>query len=87
MSETSGNVNLFIFSSWLVSFGVSIYIQYSFDVEINSKQCIPTKVSQKNIKSSRKEYVMWTYFNFWLMKKIFQKLYANNSFIVSCLTV
>ena len=29
---------------------------------------------QEKIKSSRKEYVMWTCFKFWPMKNIFRKL-------------
>ena len=51
-----------VFISWLVSSGVCIYI--------NSKQKISNRVNQKNIKRSRKKYVMWTCFKFWSMKNI-----------------
>ena len=33
-----------------------------------------TGVNQKKIKSSKKEYAMWTCFKFWQMKNIFQEL-------------
>ena len=46
--------------SWLFSHEIYIDIQYFF--------------KQKKIKSSRKEYLMWTCFKFWLMKNIFRKL-------------
>ena len=62
VSETSENVCLFVFISWLVSSGVCI--------NINSKQKISSRVNQKNIKRSRKKYVMWTCFKFWSMKNI-----------------
>ena len=39
------------------------------------------------IKSSRKEYVMWTCFKFWLMKNIFRKLWVNESLIMPCLQI
>ena len=72
VSETSENVYLFVFISWLVSF----YTQYFFDVVRNKLQTISiyTRVNKKKIKCSRKEYVMWSCFKFWPMKKIFQKL-------------
>ena len=41
--------------------------------EINSNYWI-SRVNQKKIKSSRKEYVMWMCFKFWPMKNIFRKL-------------
>ena len=68
MSETSKNMYLFVSVSWLISFGVCIYIQYFLDVQIF------TRVNQKKSKSSRKEYVMWMCFKFWPIKNIFRKL-------------
>ena len=44
-----------------------------------------TRVNQKKIKSSRKENVMCTYFTLWPMKKIFRKLKANESLVMTCL--
>ena len=55
-------VKMLVFVSWLVSFRVCIQIQYLCDVV--SKLPIPTWVNQKKIKSSRKEYVLWTWLNF-----------------------
>ena len=46
---------------------------------------IISRVNQKKIKSSRKEYVMWTCFKFWPMKSILRKLKANKSLIMACL--
>ena len=46
-----------------------------------------SRVNQKKIKSSRKEYVTWTCFKFWPMKNIFRKLSANESLIVACLQI
>ena len=40
---------------------------------------LTTRANQKKIKSSRKEYAMWTCFKFWLMKNIFRKIQANRS--------
>ena len=48
--------------SWLVS-----------HEEINSNYEI-SRVNQKKIKRSRKEYVKWTCFKFWPMKNIFRKI-------------
>ena len=62
VSETSENIYLFVFISWLVSFGVSIYMQYLSDVKRNKLQTI-------NIKR-----VMWTCFRFSPMENIFRKL-------------
>ena len=78
ISETSGNV--FLSVSWLVSFGVCIYIQHFFDE-------IFTRVNQKKIKSSIKEYIMGTCFKFWPMKNIFRNLSANKSLIMACLQI
>ena len=52
ISETSENVYLFVFISWLVSFGVCMYIQWFFDVVINKHQTISicTRVNRKKIK-------------------------------------
>ena len=58
-------------SSWLLfhdRFPMKFLFRYNISLvwwEINAKQ--------KNIKSSRKEYVRWTCFKFWPMKKIFSK--------------
>ena len=54
---------------------------------INSKQSISTWINQKKIKSSRKEHVMWTWFTFWSMENIFQKLLANKGLIMACLHI
>ena len=81
---------LFVFISWMVSFEVCIYIQYFFAMVRNKLQTITniyTRVSKKNIKSSRKEHVMRTCFKFWPMKNIFQKLSANESLIMACLQI
>ena len=40
VSETSENEYLFVFNSWLVSFGVCIYIQYFFGVVRNKFKTI-----------------------------------------------
>ena len=37
-SETSGNVYLFVIISWLISFEVSTYMQYFFDLKRNEVQ-------------------------------------------------
>ena len=53
-------VKMFVFISWLVSFGVCIHIQYFFDVvrlELIERK---SKVEEKN--------VMWTCFKFWPIK-------------------
>ena len=64
-------------------------MQYFFDVVRNKLQIIniSTRVDKKMIKSSRKEYVIETCFKFWLIKNIFQKLWANESLIVACLQI
>ena len=46
-----------------------------------------TIVYRKKIKSSRKEYVMWACFEFWPIKNIFRKLWANESLIMACLQI
>ena len=48
---------------------------------------MPTKVNKKKIKSSRKEYVKGTYFEFLPTKNIFRKLQANKSMIMACLQI
>ena len=65
VSETSENAYLFVFISWLVSFGVYIFTYniyvFTYNIsliyrmlwEINNY----TRVDKKKIKSSRKEYV------------------------------
>ena len=75
LRETSENVYLFVFISWLVSFGVCIYVQYFFDVVRNKLQTINiySRVDKKKIKSSGKEYDVRTGFKFWPMKNIFRK--------------
>ena len=57
---------------WLVSHEVCIHIQYFFG---------------QKIKSSTKEYAMWTCFKFWPMKSIFSKLWTNESLIIACLQI
>ena len=52
----------------------------------NSKQKRSTRVDQKKIKKSWKEYVTsWTCFEFWPIINIFQKLLASESLSVACL--
>ena len=80
-------VKIFVFTSGLVSHEICIHIRYFFDVVINKFQTINRRVNQKKIKSSRKEYVMWTCFKFWPMKNIFWKLWANENLILVCLQV
>ena len=63
-------VKIIVFISWLVSF--EVVFRYKISVmwwEINSKQSISTRVNQKKIKSSRKKYVMWTWFKLWQVEK------------------
>ena len=63
---------MFFFTSWLVFHEVCIHIPYFFGVVRNKLQTLNTfkwkEVNQKNIKSSRKQYVMWTFFKFWPMR-------------------
>ena len=80
---------LFVCISWLVSFGVCIYIRYYFDVVRNKLQTtnIYTRVDKKKIKSSRKEYVIRICFKLWPMKNIIWKLWANESLNMACLQI
>ena len=78
-------VKMLLLISWLVSVGVFIQIAAIFLQCGNSNQWICTWVNQRKIRSSRKEDVMWTYFKFWPIKNIFQKLQANESLIMVCL--
>ena len=84
VSETSQNVCFY----FMIGFPWSLYLRtcnISLALsEINSKHC---RVNQKKIKSSRKEYVMWTCFKFSPMKNIFRKLKANESLIMVCLQI
>ena len=81
-------LKMIVFISWLVSHKVCIHIEYFFREVRNKLQIlIVSSVNQKKIKSSRKEYVMWTYFKFWPMKSIFRKLQANESLIIACLQI
>ena len=66
---------------------VCIHIQYFFCVARNKLTLTIPTVNQKKIKSSGKEYVMWTCFKFWPMKNIFWKLQANQSLIMACLKI
>ena len=66
---------LFLFHDWFPMKFVFTYNLSLVWLEINCKHQISTRVNQKKIKSSRKEYVMWTCFKFWPMKSIFRKLY------------
>ena len=80
-------ISLFLFH-FMISFGVCIYINISLMWrEINSKININTWVDKKKIKSSRKEYVLRTWFKFWPMKNIFRKLLSNESLIMVCLQI
>ena len=71
-SETSENLYLFVSLSWLVSFGVYIYMQYFFDVVRHELQTINicARNNKKKIKSSRKEHVIRMCFNYWPMKNM-----------------
>ena len=63
---------MFLFHDWLP---LDFVFRYNSSVlwwKINSKQSISTWVNQKKIESSKKEYVMWTWFKFWPMKNIFE---------------
>ena len=81
-------LKMIVFISLLLSYKVCIHIEYFFR-EVRNKLpiLVVSSVNQKKIKSSRKEYVMWTYFKFWPMKNIFQKLQANESLIIACLQI
>ena len=78
-------VKMLVFISWLVSFGVRIQIQYFCDVVRNKLQ--KNKYLLELIKSSRKEYLMWTWFKLWPMKNIFRKLWGNESLTVACVQI
>ena len=81
-------LKMIVFISLLVSHKVSIHTEYFFHEVRNKLQIlIVSNVNQKKIKSSRKEYVMWTYFKFWPMKSIFRKLQTNESLIIACLQI
>ena len=72
-STSISETKFMIGGSRLVSHEVYINAQYFF--------------KQKKIKSSRREYVMWTCFKFWPIKNIFRKLWANESLIMACLQI
>ena len=79
---------LFVFISWSISCVVCIYMQYFFDVVRNKLQTIiPAKTNQKKIKRLRKEYAMWTCFNFWPIKNTLRKLWANGSWIMTSIQI
>ena len=66
---------MIVFISWLVSHKVCIHIEYFFrEVRNKLQTLVVSRVNQKKIKSSRKECVTLTFFNFWSVKSIFQKL-------------
>ena len=48
---------------------------------------IATIVYRKKFQRSRKEYVMWTCFEFWPIKNTFRKLWANESLVMACLQI
>ena len=78
ISETSGNVYLFVFLS-MIGFLWSLYLlKYFFDLVRNKLGTITiyTRSDKKKIKSWRKEYVIRMCFKFWQMKIIFRKLSA-----------
>ena len=72
--------------SWLVS--LEVYIDCNISLvwwEINSKHWIP-RVNQQKIKSSRKEYVMWTCFKF--CPKTFSENYKPKGvWFLACLQI
>ena len=70
-STSISETKFMIGGSRLVSHEVYINAQYFF--------------KQKKIKSSRREYVMWTCFKFWPIKNIFRKLWANEGLIIAFL--
>ena len=66
---------MIVFISLLVSHKVCIHIEYFFrEVRNKLQTLVVSRVNQKKIKSSRKECVTLTFFNFWSVKSIFQKL-------------
>ena len=79
-------IKMFVFISWLVSFGVCIHMQYFSNVVRNQLQTV-NRVNQKKIKSSRKEHFRWTCFEFWPMKNMFRKIWTNESLIMACLQI
>ena len=54
--------------------------------EINSNYYI-SRVNQKKIISSRKEYIKWKCFKFWPMKNFFRKILVDESLILACLQI
>ena len=76
-------LKMIVFISLLVSHKVCIHIEYFFREVRNKLQIlIVSSVNQKKIKSSRKEYAMWTCFKFWPMKSIFRKLQAKKVWLL-----
>ena len=73
-------VKMFAFILWLVSLvevcihSHAINISLAWCVRINSKHWMSTRVNQKKIKRSIKEYIMWTCFKLWPTKTILRKL-------------
>ena len=84
VSETSDNVCFYS----MIGFPWSLYSQTIFlwcgeEWTSNTKYL---ELIQKKIKSSRKEYIMWTCFKFWPMKSIFQKTKRKSDFDYGLLT-
>ena len=77
ISETS---SWFSFHDW---FPMKISVVWW---EINSSYSI-SRANQKKIKSSRKQYIIWTCFKLWPIKNIFQKISANESLILAYLPI
>ena len=66
----------FHFCYFMIGFLWSLYL---YKVFLWCGERLNTRANQKKIKSSRKEYAMWTCFKFWPMKNIFRKIQANRS--------
>ena len=79
---------MIVFILWFVSHKVCTHIECFFRELKNKLQTlIISRVNQKKIKSSRKEYVMWLCFKFWPIKSIFPKLWVNEGLIMACLQI
>ena len=66
----------FHFCYFMIGFLWSLYL---YTIFLWCGERLNTRANQKKIKSSRKEYAMWTCFKFWPMKNIFRKIQANRS--------
>ena len=84
ISETSENVCFY----FIIGFPWSLYSDTIF-LWCGEELSSITKYLElsKKIKSSTKEYVMWTCFKYWPMKRIFQKLKDNGILITIYLQI